>query len=377
MTIRPRILFSLIIGLVLTLFTLIGFLQNNRPPTENLFGTPNPPPRTSPEFPALSPNNPRRSSPISHPSANPIELLLSLLKKSSATEADLDSLQRFLLDSHPTLATTAILEFLESGRDASTGLEFAIRPGGSISSPTLRILLLDTLGRIAKRDGSGPAAQLARATLEKKDSSDEWAIALRNLAWQEPQSTIFLAGKIREMLNYPPWRSAPTSGLLEAFDLFVFTKDPTLTADLVALQDDPLPEIRRAADVALDRLAAANPLEIMGYLNAHPSLLGDRPLIRADYFAKADLTQPGQKTALEFYLGRPDTTLEEKDKLLKALATPASFVSDNLLTDSPPELDEAQREHAILAALNEWLTNRRFPSLQNQLLALQRRLARE
>jgi len=115
----------------------------------------------------------------------------------------------------------------------------------------------------------------------------------------------------------------------------------------------------------------------MGYLNAHPSLLGDRPLIRADYFAKADFTQPGQKTALEFYLGRPDTTLEEKDKLLKALATPASFVSDNLLTDSPPELDEAQREHAILAALHEWLTNRRFPFLQNQLLALQRRLARE
>jgi hypothetical protein len=376
-TIRPRILFSLIIGLVLTLFALIGFLQNNRTPTENLFATPNLPPRTSPEFPAPPPNNPRRASPITHPSANPIELLLSLLKKSAATETDLDSLQRFLLDSPSTLATTAILEFLESGRDASTGLEFAIRPGGFISSPTLRILLLDTLGRIAKRNGSGPAAQLARATLEKKDSADEWAIALRNLAWQEPQSTVFLAGKIREMLNYPPWRSAPTSGLLEAFDLFVFTKDPTLTADLVALQDDPLPEIRRAADVALDRLAAANPLEIMGYLNAHPSLLADRPLIRADYFAKADLTQAGQKTALEFYLGRPDTTLEEKDKLLKALATPASFVSDNLLTDSPPELDEAQREHAILAALHEWLTNRRFPSLQDQLLALQRRLARE
>ena len=194
------------------------------------------------------------------------QLLLSLLKTGSATEADLYALQRFLLDSPSTLATNAILEFLESGRDASTGLEFAIRPGGSLSSPTLRILLLDTLGRIAKRDGSGPAAQLARATLEKKDSADEWTIALRNLAWQEPQSTVFLAGKMREMLNYLPWRSAPTSGLLEAFDLFVFTKDPTLTADLVALQDDPLPEIRRAADVALDRLAAANPLEIMGYL---------------------------------------------------------------------------------------------------------------
>ena len=377
MTFRPRILLSLITGLLLTLLALIGFLQNNRPAAENPLATPNRPAKISSEFPTPSPKNPRLSSPSIHPSTNPIELLLSLLKTGSATEADLDALQRFLLDSPSTLATNAILEFLESGRDASTGLEFAIRPGGSLSSPTLRILLLDTLGRIAKRDGSGPAAQLARATLEKKDSADEWTIALRNLAWQEPQSTVFLAGKIREMLNYLPWRSAPTSGLLEAFDLFVFTKDPTLTADLVALQDDPLPEIRRAADVALDRLAAANPLEIMGYLNAHPSLLGDRPLIRADYFAKADLTQPGQKTALEFYLGRPDTTLEEKDKLLKALATPASFVSDNLLTDSPPELDEAQREHAILAALHEWLINRRFPSLQDQLLALQRRLARE
>jgi hypothetical protein len=99
--------------------------------------------------------------------------------------------------------------------------------------------------------------------------------------------------------------------------------------------------------------------------------------MRADYFAKADLAAPGQKTALEFYLGRPDIGEAEKTKLLKALATPATFVSENLLTEPPPVPDDAARERAILAAVEEWLARKRFPPLQAQLLQLQRRLAGE
>ena len=323
-----------------------------------------------------SPSGAVKKAPAS-PTASPIEKLLALLEAGTATEADLDALKRALLAADPALATAAIRDFLATGRDARTGLDFTLRPGGELTAPTLRVLLMDVLGRIAKRDGSTAAAQLARATLEKKDSADEWAIALRNVAWAEPATTAYLAAKAREMLAYAPWRAAPTGGMLEAFDVIVFTKDASLTAELADAQNDPNAQLRHAAEVALDRLAAASPLGVMNYLNANPATLAERPMLRADYFAKADLAAPGQKTALEFYLGRPDIADAEKTKLLKALAAPAAFVSENLLTEPPPEFDEAAHEHAILAAVGEWLTGQRFPALQTQLLQLQRRLARE
>ena len=348
--------------------------------------------RLQPKGPA-APNRPVTSTPASTPksdaqtgaakkvpavpSSNPIDQLLALLENGTASENDLETLKRTLLAADPALATAAIRDFLATGRDARTGLDFALRPGGELAAPTLRVLLMDVLGRIAKRDGTDAAAKLARETLEKKDSADEWAIALRNVAWHEPAATAYLAAKAREMLAFVPWRTAPTSGMLEAFDVIVFTKDASFTADLASAQSDPNEQLRHAADVALDRLAAASPLDVMSYLNAHPTTLADRPMLRADYFAKADLAQPGQKTALEFYLGRPDIADAEKTKLLKALATPAAFVSENLLTPPPPEFDEATREHAILATLHEWLTGKRFPALEIQLLQLQRRLARE
>ncbi len=310
-------------------------------------------------------------------SASPIDQLLALLESGSATESDIEALKRALLAADTAQATSAILEFLASGRDARTGLDFTLRPGGELTAPTLRVLLMDVLGRIGQRDGTDAAAKLARETLEKKDSPDEWAIALRNLAWREPAATRYLSEKARELMTYAPWRAAPTGGMLEAFDVIVFTKDASFTPDLAAAQSDPNSALRHAAEVALDRLAAASPLDVMTYLNTHSAILAERPMLRADYFAKADLAIPGQKTALEYYLGRPDIAATEKAKLLKALATPASFVSENLLTTTPAAPDDTARERVILAATREWLTGNRFPPLQSQLLTLQRRLARE
>ncbi len=337
-------------------------------------GAPTPIPAASPA--PGGPSGAVKETPSS-PLAAGIEKLLALLESGTATEGDLDALKRALLAAEPAAASAAIRDFLATGRDARTGLDFTLRPGGDLAAPTMRVLLMDVLGRIAKRDGTGDAAKLARETLEKKNSADEWAIALRNVAWHEPAATGYLAAKAREMLAYAPWRAAPTSGMLEAFDVIVFTKDATFTADLAKAQTDPNEQLRHSADVALDRLAAASPLDVMSYLNSHPATLAERPMLRADYFAKADLAVPGQKTALEFYLGRPDIAVEEKSKLLKALATPASFVSENLLTPPPSEFDEGARERAILLALGEWLTANRFPSLHSQFLTLQRRLARE
>jgi hypothetical protein len=324
-------------------------------------------PLPAPSTAASTPASPLRSA---------IDRLLDLLERHAASAADLKALRAALLAADPEEAFAAIRGFLRTGRNADTGQEFTVGPGGVLSgSPTLRLLLLDVLGQIARKARSDVAAQVARETLSEKTSSDEWALALRNLAWTEPNSRLFLADKMREMLAYEPWRSAPSGGLLEAMDVIVFTKDASLIPDLAEARAASN-ELSHAADIALDRLAEAAPLDVLTYLNTHPSLLGERPFLRADYFAKADLSQGAQRNQIEVYLGRPDISLDEKSKLLKALVTPSSFVSDSLVTAPVPPDDGSARRAALTITLNEWLTQNRFPTLRVPLLETQQRLSR-
>jgi hypothetical protein len=264
---------------------------------------------------------------------------------------------------------------LDTGRDAKTGQEFALGAGGALEgAPTLRVFLLDLLGSVARSIRSDEAATIARTILESKTSSAEWAISLRNVAWNDPNAVPFLSGKIREMLSYEPWVHSPDAGMLEAFDVAVFTRDPTLIPPLADALRSDRPPLQRAAAIALDRLAERAPLEVMTYLNANPGAMADRPFVRADYFAKADLAQPVQRQALEFYLGRPEVTNAEKAKLIEALATPASFVSETLLTTAASEPDETARNATIAAVASEWLAKNQFPELRPQIIELHQRM---
>jgi hypothetical protein len=290
-------------------------------------------------------------------------------------DAAVDELKRTLLASDPRLAIRAIEDFLADGRDAATGGEFTLGERGALAgAPTLRVLLLDLLGQLSRTTRSDAAAKVSRALLETKDSADEWAVALRNVAWHEPGAKPYLAGKMREMLAYQPWRARPSSGMLEAFDVIVYAQDTALVPDLAEIQRTGPRELQYAAAVALDRLAEQGPLAVMTYLNTHPTELADRPLLRADYYAKADLSEIAQRAAVEIYLGRPDVTTEEKSKLLKGLATPATFVAETLLTEPPPPDDGTARLQALARATADWLAADRFPDLRAPLAQLQQRL---
>lgn len=305
-----------------------------------------------------------------------IDALLEKLEARRATPADLAELKRALRSADPRLAIEAIMQFLASGRDASTAREFAIGSGGELEgAPTLRVMMLDLLGTLARQQRSTEALALSRTILETKTSADEWAISLRNVAWSDPAARPFLAGKMREMLAHEPWRTAPSAGMLEAFDVIVYTQDASFIPTLADLQRGSDLSLQRAAAIALDRLSEAAPLDVMNYLNANPGVMADRPFVRADYFAKADLTQPPQKQALEHYLARTDLSVAEKSKLLQALETPASFVSDNLLTSPPPETDDDARRVALQTAVSEWIKARRFAELAGELQQLALRLA--
>lgn len=310
------------------------------------------------------------ATPAPAPSDSPvfdrINQLLAKFRRNAATPDDLAALRRDLL-ADPAAGIAAIRKFLATGEDAATGQRFTVGAGGVMDgSPTLRIFLLDLLGQLSRENG-GAGAEVAREILSKKDSPDEWALAMRNLAWAEPKSLPFLASKMHEMLAYEPWTATPTSGMLEAFDVAVFSGDASFVPTLGALARGGNTALQRAATVALDRLAENSPLSVMQYLNANPATIADLPFVRADYFAKANLSDAGQRKAVETYLGRADVGVAEKAKFLHAIASPGSFVSDSLLSTSAPPDDAAARYAGIAAATTEWTRSNRFPELDEHI----------
>jgi hypothetical protein len=288
--------------------------------------------------------------------------------KTEALRAVRDALHRV----EPTVALAAIRQFLTSGQDASTGQRFKVGEGGALEeAPTLRTFLMDELGSLSNEAHTADGAEVAREVLSAKNSADEWALAMRNLAWADPQgSKVELAAKARELMNYAPWQQAPSGGYLEAFDAAAYSGDATLIETLVPLGREKSP-VQQAALVALDRLSAMAPAQVADYLNSHPDTLADRPLLRADYMGKVNLSDSGQKAQAETYLQRTDVSLEEKSKFLARLGMPAGFVSDNLLTPSEiVPMPLLERRALVNRTAGDWAASGKYPALQSALQTL-------
>ena len=284
----------------------------------------------------------------------------------------LAALRDALRAAEPTVAIGAIRQFLATGEDAKTGQGFKVGSGGTLEeTPSLRTFLMDQLGTVARGIGSQEAAAEARTTLATHGSADEWAVAMRNLGWTDPEgSRAVLAGKARELLNDPNWKQSPTGGYLEAFDSIPYSGDASLVAELVPLATTRS-GTQQAALVALQRLSALAPGQMAAYLNDTPGVLADKPGLRADYMGSLDLTQPGQLNQAETYLSRSDVADTEKTKFLERLGTPAQFVSNNLLTPShAATMDLADHRAMANTQASAWLTANKYPQLQTALQAL-------
>lgn len=283
-------------------------------------------------------------------------------------KAALASLREALAHSEPKVAIAAIRQFLAGGENADTGLRFKVGEGGVLDeAPTMRTFLMDQLGTISRDAGTNDAAEEARATLQASNSPDESAVAMRNLAWADPEgSKTQLAASERAMLDNAAWRQSPTGGYLEAFDVAAYSGDASLFDELAGMAKTP-GALQRAALVAMERLSALSPGQVVSYLNAHPDLLADRPLLRADYMGNVDLSDPAQLAQIETYLQRTDVTDAEKDKFIGRLVIPAGFSSNNLLT--PSEIPVSVPEHRALVnqVAGQWLASGKFPTLQTAL----------
>ena len=285
-------------------------------------------------------------------------------------------LRQKLASSQTHEASAAIRRFLDSKADATTRQGFKIGAKGFLNeAPSLRTFLLDYLGQV----DPAAAAEYARVILNSKDSPDEWAVALRNLAVGDSgaDGRALLQQKGGEMLQYMPWQKNPSTGYLEAFDVAVYLGGTNLApalGDLIRWQDNPA--VAHAAYLALDRLVITDASQLLAALEAAPELMQGREATRADYFARADVRDPQQRQVLETYLLDPHRSAAELAQFAGVFPNANYMISQNLLTPTPTPDHAAltSRDAASLQIVQAWLADPRFAKLQPQLQRAKQRL---
>lgn len=270
----------------------------------------------------------------------------------------------------------AIRRVMEMKADAATGEGF--RPGKDgflAEAPTLRTFLMDQLARL------DPAAvsEMARSVLNTSESPDDWALALRDLARHDTSADTraLVEKKTAELLRNEQWQQAPSAGYLEAFDIAVYLGGTNLLSpltELVSKKDNPA--VAHAAFLTLDRLVINQPRETLSVLSQHPEWMQGRPETRANYFARADVSDAIQRQLVEEYLLSPARTPQELTAFCGVFPNANFMISQNLLTQNatPDAVKLRQLDMASLKVVNEWLRDPRFQELQPQLTTIKRRL---
>ena len=212
-----------------------------------------------------------------------------------------------------------------------------------------------------------------------KNSPEEWALSLRNVAWDNPESrnVPLLKDRVLEALTHDPWLENPSAGFLHSFDVAVYTQSLDLLPEFAAmLNRDNFQSLSHAAVMAMDKMILDNPSPSLSSILANLDLLSERPHTRAGFFSRADLTDSRQQEIVETYLLQPALSLEEVDTFAKLFPNFNLTLSNNLLTDNHTyTLSEmAQIDRASLARTEDWLTDIRFQHLKPQLEILIARL---
>ena len=234
------------------------------------------------------------------------------------TRLAIDRLRHAMLNETDEIAAArAITDFIHRGEDAATSLPLIVGPEGCLSSaPTLRIVLLDLLPALDPTT----ALALARELIRHPSSPDEYALALRNLAWNDLDGDLHdeLTDAFNRMLGQAAWLEQPSAGLLEAFDIALQIPSPVIfsrLSELIASRQDPRhAPLVRAASITLDRMILRDP-SLLTHARRHiPQWLETAPSHRASLMSRLDLTQTDHQALLVEYLAAP--TIGSSERLL-------------------------------------------------------------
>ena len=216
----------------------------------------------------------------------------------------LRSLKNGLLAGPEDESVAAIVAFLESGEDAVTGLPFVVGPDGVMALvPTLRTALMDLLPTLDPQ----VALEAARVVMKRRSSQDEYALALRNMAWNDLDGDMReeLGARLNDMLEIESWMENPSTGYLEAFDIALEIGGPGWFATMSQVAEKGVAgdtsELSKAAFVALDRMVLRDPSLLMT-ADLEAGWMDSAPRPRASLMSRLDVTQPEQQALLIRYL---------------------------------------------------------------------------
>lgn len=250
-----------------------------------------------------------------------------------------------------------------------------VRGGALQDAPSLRVFLLDYLEQV----DPAAAARVGLEVLKRMDSSDEWALALRSVAKFDPsaQSRALLEEKMRQIFSHEPWQQNPSSSYLESFDVAVHLGGSDLLPDLTRmLRMTNNQAVAHAAFLATDRLVQRDPTPVLAALLTEPGMMEGREATRANYFARADVSNTDQRRLVQNYLLNPRTTESELDTFADSFPNENSMLSNNLLTKSATRSGSQiqARDTQTLGIINAWLQDPRFKGVIPQLNTIRSRL---
>ena len=244
-----------------------------------------------------------------HQITTAIEACLAGFSQSNGPEessAHLEALRSAIRSApDPQAAASAIADFLKSGKDAPSSLPFSIGPQGVMNtSPSLRTALLDLLPSLDPT----LALEVARSVMDHTDSADEYALGLRNLAWNDLNGDLKeeLGIRFDQLLQSKDWMAKPSAGFLESFDAAVELSDEPHFSSMFQIGREALagnnPPIARAAMMALDRMILRNPSLLVNAYERESGLSGLPPEQRASLLSRLDITEPSQRETFVRYL---------------------------------------------------------------------------
>jgi hypothetical protein len=237
-----------------------------------------------------------------------------LLENPSSARDVLAALRGSLFHGDQETSARAVSSFLLSRRDAPTGMGFAVGPDGVLAAaPSLRTALLNwhpTLDPLV-------SLEMAREILKTTDSADEYAVALRNLAWNDLDGDLKpeLSAAFQNLLGRRDWREAPTAGYLESFDVAVALGDASTFQRLAdfANPDAHDPSLVRAACMSLDRMILREPGHVTDAWNTDPQWLDQAPMQRASLLSRLDIRREKDRAVFLDYLSSDRMTAEERE----------------------------------------------------------------
>lgn len=281
--------------------------------------------------------------------------------KTPAEAADiLQRLRETLSRAQEQEAAAAIVAFLQTGKDAATGLPFDVGSEGVLdSSPSLRVMLLDLLPSLDPHASVGVARQI----IADGNSQDEYAMALRNLAWNDLDGDMApeLSAGFSKMTGRSDWRDNPSAGFLEAFDIAVQVGGPqmldrvaaVITPDSVTAQGASQ-AIDRAAFIALDRMVLRDPSILVSKFSENPGFLAHANRQRASMMSRLDIEQSAQRELFVRYLQSTNHAEGELDYFSGLFPNGNYLHGHRLVTaeETTPTIDQRQEmDRRVLTVL--------------------------